>query len=262
MTRTTRPESSTDPWLIVTAVLAVVLLFLVGVAALWLLGSGGDGTAASPSASASASAPAISPSASAAPSASPSAEPSGGALSPSPPASPEPSAAPSASPEPSASAGASPSPDATGCSGSAENREFYAKAADTLPFDVYCADLPSGWSLVTASYRSAGGGKLEISYKGPGGATFVLRQGPDACTGVDGCPPSGSTLGEASFGDRAGTLLDTDAGFAVDASEGATFYIAETTVVGRETTTALTSALVKITEDATAAIVPVPVQSL
>lgn len=253
MTRTTRPERSTDPWLIVTAVLAVVLLLLVGVAALWLLGSGGDETAASPSAWATASAPAISPSASAEPSAaaSPSAEPSGGAVSPSPAASPGPSAVPSASVGPSASAGTSPSPDATGCSGSAANQEFYAKAADALPFDVYCAALPSGWSLVSASYRSAAGGKLEISYKGPGGATFVLRQGPDACTGVDGCPPSGPSLGEASFGDRAGALLDTDAGFAVDASAGATFYVAETTVVGRDATTALTAALVKITAGAT-----------
>jgi hypothetical protein len=243
MTRTTRREDSTDPWLIVTAVLAVVLLFLVGVGALWLLGSGEDETAASPTPSPSASAPAASPTPSteASAEASGSVEPSG-AASPSPAASTE----PPASAGPSASPSASPSPDATGCSGSEENQVFFAQAAETLAFEVYCADLPSGWSLVSAGYRSAGGGKLEISYKGPGGATLVLRQGPAACTDVEACPPTGVELGAASFGDRSGTLLDTDAGFAVDATDGATLYLAETTVVDRDTTTALTSALVPI----------------
>lgn len=123
---------------------------------------------------------------------------------------------------------------------------FYAQAADTLSFETYCGVLPQGWSLVSGGYRSAGGGKLEISYKGPGGATLLLRQGPAACAEVEGCPPTGTDAGAASFGDRAGTLLDTEAGYAVDASTGATLYLAETTNLDADATLALTSALAPI----------------
>ncbi len=235
MTRPRGTAERTDPWLIVTAVLAVVLVFLVGGAVLWLVGSGGNEASPSPSTSAGASG---SPAASGLPSASASPEPSG---EPSVSSAPSPSASAAASPSPSASA----SPDATACSGSDDNRTFFAQAADTLSFEIYCAVLPSGWSLVGGSYRSASGGRLEISYKGPGGATLRLRQGPNACADDPACPPTGTDLGAASFGDQGASLLATSTGLAVVAS-AAVPYIAETTVLDQDATKALTSALIPI----------------
>ncbi len=100
---------------------------------------------------------------------------------------------------------------ASACSGTAENQDFYADAAAAVAWTVYCPVLPKGWFVVTGRYRLAGGGRLEISYRGPGGASFTLREGA-FCGDPDGCVPAGSELGAASFGDRAGTLISADDG--------------------------------------------------
>jgi hypothetical protein len=130
-----------------------------------------------------------------------------------------PTATPSPTPEPTASpaddAGASGSPGAEGsvdgCTGTDDNRAFFAKAASSLGWPVYCAVLPSRWLVVTGSYSGGSGGKLEISYKGPNGARFELHEGA-FCAGADGCVPPGADAGSVEFGDQTATLVHLDDG--------------------------------------------------
>jgi hypothetical protein len=105
-----------------------------------------------------------------------------------------------ASPSPSGS-GAAGSVD--GCSGNDSNRAFFASAAAAFQWPVYCAVLPARWNVVTGSFK---GGKLEISYRGPDGATFALHEGAFCAVGAD-CVPAGSDAGSVTFGDRMTTLV-------------------------------------------------------
>jgi hypothetical protein len=111
--------------------------------------------------------------------------------------------------EPSASASSGPSA-AAACSGNDKNRDFFVDAAAALTWPVYCAVLPAGWFVNAGEYRRAGGGRLEITYKGPGGASLELREGA-FCTG-EGCVQPGAEAGEATFGDKTGTLVGLDDG--------------------------------------------------
>lgn len=115
-----------------------------------------------------------------------------------------PSGAPTDTPAPSAGAG-------DACSGNDENRAFYEAVAGDVTWDVYCAVLPAGWFVDAGSFRLAGGGKLEISYKGPGGQRIEMRQGT-YCAGVEGCIPTGPDAGPASYGGRPARLVDTGGG--------------------------------------------------
>ncbi len=112
--------------------------------------------------------------------------------------------------EPSASASAGPGP-AGACSGSAENRDFYRAAASALSWTVYCAVLPAGWFVDSGQYRQAGGGWVQIAYRGPGGARLELHEGA-FCTASDGCVPPGTESGDAPFGDKTGTFVTVDDG--------------------------------------------------
>lgn len=157
-------------------------------------------------------APSSSGAASVAPSASVSAPPSV-----SPTASPatpttDPSATPTASH--SETAGASPSGEAGSvdlCAGNDDNRDFYRNVAEDVAWAVYCPVLPTGWFVTAGTYRLAGGGWMEIDYRGPGGARLKLHEGA-FCNDDDGCVPSGSDEGEAAFGDLIGTLVAGDDG--------------------------------------------------
>lgn len=121
---------------------------------------------------------------------------------------PEPS--PTGSGEPSAvptsAATTSPTAGAGRCSGSAENREFFAAVARAVEWAVYCPVLPSGWYVDTGSFRLSGGAKLEISYKGPVGQRLEIREGA-YCTTAD-CTPDGTDLGGASIDGRAAHIFD------------------------------------------------------
>ena len=113
---------------------------------------------------------------------------------------------PTATPTAEASAGASPSEGTAaveGCTGSDDNRTFWANAAKAMRWPVYCPSLPARWVVVTGSYRS---GAIDITYKGSGGPTFQLREGT-FCTDADGCVPEGEEFGNAAFGDQTATLL-------------------------------------------------------
>jgi hypothetical protein len=118
------------------------------------------------------------------------------------------SAAPSDSPSPPGSVGPGA---ADACTGTDANRDFFESVATAVAWPVYCAVLPSGWFVDAGEYRLASGGRMEISYRGPAGASFELRQGA-FCTTDGGCLPAGTDLGEASFGDLAGSFVSADDG--------------------------------------------------
>lgn len=123
----------------------------------------------------------------------------------------EPSATPIVEPSVAAPSASSGSTTAEACSGSDQNRDFFIKAAASLDWTVYCAVLPARWFVDAGEYRQAGGGRVEITYRGPGGARFELHEGA-FCAAADGCVPSGADVGDAAFGDQSGTLIATDDG--------------------------------------------------
>jgi hypothetical protein len=123
-----------------------------------------------------------------------------------------PSGAPTDTPAPSAGS-------ADPCTGSDENRAFYASVAGDVTWQVYCAVLPAGWFVDAGSFRLAGGGKLEISYKGPGGQRIEMRQGT-YCAGVDDCIQTEPDAGPASYGDRPARLVDAGGGTWLVVAEG------------------------------------------
>lgn len=164
----------------------------------------------------------------------------------------EPSVEPVDTPTPSSSVEPSPSESAgtgaaAGCTGTDENRQFFEAAAGDLDWQVYCAVLPSGWFVGTGGYRQAGGGRLEITYRGPGGARFELHEG-GFCADGSGCVPTGTEAGDASFGDQAGTLISTDeGGWAVVVDRGeAISWLAVGTGIGEDAFRAITSALAAV----------------
>lgn len=131
-----------------------------------------------------------------------------------PPATPEPAASPTA--PPTAGTGS-----AARCSGSDENRDFFASMAAAVDWTVYCTVLDDDWFVDDGRYRLAGGGWLEIGYDGPGDARLILRQGA-FCSESDGCVPAGREIGPTPFGDRAGTLIaDDDGTWSVAVDRGA-----------------------------------------
>ncbi len=123
------------------------------------------------------------------------------------PPSDEPTEAPETD-EPSSTAGSGP---AAACAGSDDNRDFYAATADAVSWPVYCPVLPDGWFVTAGQYSLADGGQMEISYRGPAGASIELRQGAVCEDGL--CASSGDDLGEAAFGDRSGTIWKDGSGF-------------------------------------------------
>ena len=178
---------------------ATRLVAMLGVAV--LVAACGATSTASPS-------PGGSPVGSSPPSASGPAASGSNAASAAPSVGPDGSSSPAGSATPFASAGPSPRPGtADACSGSAENRDFYSALATSVAWDVYCATLPTGWFVESGSYRLSNGGQLSITYKGPGGARLVVREG-GYCVGHPDCVPTGTDAGAARFGDRDARLLD------------------------------------------------------
>ena len=132
-------------------------------------------------------------------------------------ASPVPSDGPSQPAEASPTTGTEPASD---CTGTDENRTFYSSVATAVDWTVYCPVLPSGWFVEAGQYQLAGGGRLAIAYRGPGGTRFSLDEGA-WCTDGSGCVPAGEELGTTAFGDRDGTLIGLEGGdFAVMVDPG------------------------------------------
>lgn len=106
------------------------------------------------------------------------------------------------------------------CSGSDENRDFFASMAAAVDWPVYCPILPDGWFVGDGQYRLAGGGWMEITYDGPSNAQLLLRQG-FFCDASDGCVPPGQDVDAAPFADRAGRLIaGADGSWSVVADRG------------------------------------------
>ena len=103
------------------------------------------------------------------------------------------------------------SANAAACSGSAENRDFYASLAAAVDWPVYCPVLPDGWFVENGQYRLADGGRLEIAFRGPQRAQVTLDEGA-FCTIPGGCVPAGQDVGPTAFGGRDGTLVALDDG--------------------------------------------------
>jgi hypothetical protein len=158
------------------------------------------------------------------------------------------------SPTPGDSTGPSPEPSASGpvgaadaCSGTQGNRDFFASVSIAVSWPVLCGVLPAGWYLSNGSYRLANGGKVLVSYLGPGGATLALSEGA-FCADGSGCVPAGTDAGGASLGAYAGTLVQLDAGgYAIVVDRGANpSWLMETHGLDEATTVALGAALYEI----------------
>jgi hypothetical protein len=111
-----------------------------------------------------------------------------------------PSAAPGASPSGSTAPGA-----ADACTGTDKNRAFFATVAAAVAWDVYCPVLPAGWAVVSGTYQLSAGGKLDISYTGPGGGRLRVREGA-FCTEAKGCIAAAPDRGAVPFADRQAEL--------------------------------------------------------
>jgi hypothetical protein len=100
---------------------------------------------------------------------------------------------------------------AAACSGSDENRDFFASMAAAVDWPVYCPVLPDGWFVDSGQYRLADGGRLEIVYRGPQLAQVTLDEGA-FCTIQGGCVPPGQDVGTTAFDGRDGLLVALDDG--------------------------------------------------
>ena len=97
------------------------------------------------------------------------------------------------------------------CSGSDENRSFFASMAAAVDWAVYCPVLPDGWFVESGQYRLADGGRLEIVYRGPQRARIQLDEGA-FCTIQGGCVPPGQDVGTTAFDGQDGQLVALDDG--------------------------------------------------
>ncbi len=94
------------------------------------------------------------------------------------------------------------------CFGSNDTKDFFSSFAQEVPWPVYCAVLPVGWSVEKGTYRLKNGGRLTISYRRRAdGARIVLDEGA-VCQETTPCVPAGSSLGQVDFGDRQADLID------------------------------------------------------
>ena len=79
-----------------------------------------------------------------------------------------PTETPTVAPTPSGSPSESPAADAVdGCTGTDDNRAFFAEAAVNLDWPVYCAILPARWSVNTGSYSWTGRRAARHLLQGP-----------------------------------------------------------------------------------------------
>jgi hypothetical protein len=116
-----------------------------------------------------------------------------------------PPATPSAEITPTPEPTAAPTSPGAACAGNDKNKAFFVAAAHDLPFDVYCAVLPSSWWVQGGNYTVPNGGFLQVRYQNSAGAVLVLTEG-NTCPSPAPCPEMGLPVGPGSFGGLAGTL--------------------------------------------------------
>jgi hypothetical protein len=136
--------------------------------------------------------------------------------------------------EPSSSPGSEPTPTAGGtgaCLGSADTRDFFASFAQAVPWPVYCAVLPKGWSVQYGSnYRLKNGGRLTAIYRRRADSARVVLDEGTVCVDTSPCVPAGTSLGSTPFGDRQADLGSTGTGWAavVDETENPAWLLTGT----------------------------------
>ena len=120
---------------------------------------------------------------------------------------------------PSASGG---SDAAAACTGTDENRAFFANAAAAVDWTVVCAVLPNRWFVVRRHVPAgAGGGRLMIVYKGPHNATLSAVARARGAPTRRAARPAGTEVGPATLGPMEGTLFRlADGGFAIAVDQG------------------------------------------
>ncbi len=152
----------------------------------------------------------------------------------------EPSDDPAATDEPSAAAD---------CTGTDDNRKFYSGVAESVDWTLYCPVLPAGWFVDSGEWRAANGGRMEISYRGPGGARLELHEGA-FCAADASCVPDGTEDGTARFGDLEGTLIATsDGDWAVSVAPDEAFsYLAVGSGIGKAAFVAATDAFIVVAD--------------
>lgn len=161
----------------------------------------------------------------------------------------EPSAEPTAvATESSAEPATDPPSAAAECSGTDENRDFYESVAAAVDWPVYCPVLPGGWFVDSGEYRLAGGGRMEIAYRGPSGARLELHEGA-FCAAATGCDPAGSDAGTATFGDLEARLIEIDdGGWAVAVSDASVPYLAVGTGLSRDAFVGVAAGIIPVAD--------------
>ena len=93
------------------------------------------------------------------------------------------------------------------CTGTVDDAGFFKRVSMSATYDVYCALLPSGWSVASRSDPDlAATVPLTIEYRGPAGETFRLEEGKYGEAAGAEVLRIGPLIGTAAFGDRIGTL--------------------------------------------------------
>ncbi|MBF6604744.1 MAG: hypothetical protein IVW53_04090 [Chloroflexi bacterium] len=159
------------------------------------------------------------------------------------------SAGPSGSGSPPPTASGSPVPSgadsaAAACSGSAATKDFFVAIAQAVQWPVYCAVMPTGWSIVSGSYRLANGGQMNVEYRNQSGWTFELKEGHWCTDGASACSPHDLFVGPSAFGDRQGELGSLGGGFVLYVDAGSNpSWTARGTGLDQATFSALCAAL-------------------
>jgi hypothetical protein len=153
----------------------------------------------------------------------PSEEPSASASIPATPSSvpPTETASPNITPTPTPGG---PDGTAAACSGSSQTKDFFTAIAEAVQWPVYCATLPTGWSVDRGSgntYALANGGRMVIGYHSNAGLHLELREGHWCTDSANACSPHDQDLGPIALGDLQGELMTLGSGgFAVYVDPG------------------------------------------
>jgi len=154
------------------------------------------------------------------------------------PGSAAPSSAPSATPTAAPATSAGP---AGACSGASkpENAAFWASTANHEPFTVYCGVVPGPYAFLTANSTWGSTGLVTASYKTTGGGRIDVSEGTFTAAAHTG------SLGSAKFGDLSGSLYSTSSGFVINVA-GTHAYQATGTGVSQATFVSIVAAMVKV----------------
>ena len=141
-------------------------------------------------------------------------------VTPTPAPTPTPTVAPTETPAATQTPPAAPG-NAAACPGYSANASYFAEAARTLGFDIYCAQLPSGWSMSATAYLRPHGsrGWFTAAYHNKKKTQTITVGEGDFCghtSNPSTCWASSADLGSVAFGNLFGTLKDLGGGqFAV-----------------------------------------------